>query len=518
MSPDAVFTEDDRRDLAARGISGQEALRQLALMADPPGHAELARPCTVGDGIERLDEARIPALHEAHARAARAGAVSLFVPASGAATRMFRDLLAALASAAPLEPGAVRAAAAAGEEWARTVVECVEGLPNFAFHGALAAALAARGRSLEELRERGPWRPLLEALLEPGGLDYARLPKGLLDFHREARRAGGARTAFAEHLEEAAALARDGEGRCRAHFTVSPEHRARFEALLAALAPPLEARTGARFDVAFSEQHPGTDTLAGDPEGGPFRDATGRLLFRPAGHGALLRNLEEAGGEIVFVKNVDNVAAPRLRPATLRWSRALVGLAAELRGRVAELCARLADEGDARAEDRARAFALEAFGRSDAPPGRAALAAWLDRPLRVCGMVPNTGEPGGGPFWVRGRDGRVTRQIVEAAQVDSRSAGQAAILARATHFNPVFFACSLRDAGGRPHRLADYVDPEAVIVTSKSADGRELLALERPGLWNGAMAEWNTVFVEVPLAVFNPVKTVLDLLRPEHQP
>lgn len=518
MSGDAVFTEADRRELAARGIPEHEALRQLALMSHPPGHARLERPCTVGDGIERLDEARLPALEAAHVRAAAAGAVSLFVPASGAATRMFRELLAALESGQPLDPGAVRAAAAAGEPVAKAVGEWAEGLPRFAFHDALAATLAARGLSLAELRANGPWRPLLEALLGPAGLDYARLPKGLLEFHREPRDPGGARTAFAEHLEEAAALARDGAGRCRAHFTVSPEHRARFEALLGTLAPLLEARSGTRPDVAFSEQHPDSDTLAGDPAGGPFRDAGGRLLFRPAGHGALLRNLEESGGDLVFVKNVDNVAAARHRAETLRWSRALVGLAAELRERVAELRGRLASGLDPGAEEEARAFALAAFGRADAPRGREALAAWLDRPLRVCGMVPNTGEPGGGPFWVRGRDGRVTRQIVESAQVDAGSSGQTAILASATHFNPVFFACALRDAGGRPHRLAQWVDAESVIVTRKSAGARELLALERPGLWNGAMAGWHTVFVEVPLAVFNPVKTVLDLLRPEHQP
>lgn len=514
MSRDALFTEDDRRELAARGIPESEARRQLALMERPPAFAELVRPCVVGDGIERLDEGVLPALLEAHARAARAGAVSVFVPASGAATRMFKDLLAALGTGTPLEPGAVRAAAA-GEAWAGVVAECVDGLPRFAFHDALASALAAGGHSLEELRAHGPWRPLLEALLGPGGLDYARLPKGLLEFHRGP---DGPRTAFAEHLAEACELAGDGRGRCRAHFTVSPEHRARFEALLARVGAALGGRSGATFDVVFSEQHPDTDTLAGDPDGGPFRDAAGRLLFRPAGHGALLRNLEETGGELVFVKNVDNVAAERLRAESLRWARALVGFLVGLREQVAGLREGLADGRDAAAGERARAFALARFGRDDAPAEREALAAWLDRPLRVCGMVRNTGEPGGGPFWVRDARGRVTKQIVESAQVDPRSSEQAAVLAQATHFNPVFFACALRAGAGRPHRLADYVDAASVIVTRKSAEGRELLALERPGLWNGAMADWLTVFVEVPLAVFNPVKTVLDLLRPEHQP
>lgn len=517
MSRDTVFTDADRADLAARGIPREEALRQLGLLESPPGFADLVRPCTAGDGIERLDPARLASALAAHERVARSGAVSVFVPASGAATRMFKELLAALGSGEPLDPPAVRGAAAEGDVEAKAVAAFVDGLPRLAFRDSLAAALGARGQSLERLSANGPWRPLLEALLAPDGLDYARLPKGLLEFHRDARDSSAARTAFQEHLEEAAALARDGAGRCRAHFTVSPEHRARFEALFASLSPALSAATGAAFAVAFSEQHPDTDTLAGDPRGGPFRDASGRLLFRPAGHGALLRNLEESGGDLVFVKNVDNVAAGRPRAESLRWGRALVGLAAELREGAERLRARLADGGDAAAEADARAFAREALGEPVTPASREALAAWLDRPLRVCGMVPNTGEPGGGPFWVRGADGRVTRQVVESAQVDARSDAQVAIVARATHFNPVFFACSLRRADGRAYRLADFVDPATAMVTRKSAGGRELLALERPGLWNGAMAEWLTVFVEVPLAVFNPVKTVLDLLRPEHQ-
>ena len=512
MKGDAAFTEADRRALAARGISEEEALRQLERMSRPPLYADLVRPCTTGDGIERIDAARLPSLLEAHARAASAGAVSVFVPASGAATRMFHDLLSALHSGDPLDPAEVRAAAAAGVSEGTTVAAFVESLARFAFHAEIEAALAASGHPVALLREHGPWRPILEVLLSPGGLDYSRLPKGLLAFHP------GPRTAFGEHLEEAVALTRDAAGRCRAHFTVSPEHRSRFEALLAALAPELRRRLGATLDVEFSEQHPSTDTLAADPAGGAFRDAGGQLVFRPAGHGALLQNLEETRGDLVFVKNIDNVAVERLRPETTRWSRALVGLAADLRSRSEELRERLADpdSADAGAEADARAFVREALGEADAPVTRAELCARLDRPLRVCGMVPNTGEPGGGPFWVRGRDGHVSRQVVEAAQVDARSREQAAVLARATHFNPVFFACSLR-GGGRAYPLADYVDADAAIVTRKGAAGRPLLALESPGLWNGAMAEWNTVFVEVPLAVFNPVKTVLDLLRPEHQ-
>jgi len=501
---------EDLAQLAERGIAPAEAERQLAMLARPAAWVRLERPCTPGDGIERLTDGRIEALLEVHARAAAAGRVGAFVPASGAATRMFRELLAARELPGELAPAAVRAQ---GGEAQRALARFADELPRFAFAGPLSAALARRGLAMDRLREHGPWRPLLEAFLDPGGLDAARSPKGLLPFHREG---GEVRTAFEEHLIEACALATDASGARTLDATVSSEHRAGFERVVRERTPALAAKNGGRWRVGFSEQHPSTDTLAADPAGRPFRDERGRLLFRPAGHGALLVNLEDSGRELVFLKNIDNVAVDRLKPESARWSRALVGLAAELVQRLHALCVRLA-AGESAAVDDARAFAASELGLElPRSAGARELVPLMDRPLRVCGMVANTGEPGGGPFWVRGAAG-VSRQIVESAQVDPDSAEQQAILKRATHFNPVFLAASLHDCRGRPHELSRFVDESAAIVTRKSHAGRELLALERPGLWNGAMAGWHTRFVEVPLTVFNPVKTVFDLLRPEHQ-
>ncbi|MCC6651567.1 MAG: DUF4301 family protein [Candidatus Eisenbacteria bacterium] len=508
------FTPADEGVLARRGLASAEAVRQLSTMAHPPGFARLDRPCTAGDGLVVLESARVDELLRAHAAAAGAGRVTVFVPASGAATRMFKDLLAALASGRALEPDEVRAAAAAGDGEARALLAWVEGLPRFAFRDALAAVLRARGLDLDTVRANGPWRALLEGCLEPAGLDHARLPKALLEFHRED---AAVRTAFEEQLAEAAPLARDESGLCRLHFTVSPEHRALFETLLARARAERERGGALRYEVGFSEQHPATDTIAADPAGGPFRGPAGELVFRPAGHGALLRNLGELGADLVFLKNIDNVAVARLREPTSRWSAALVALAAELAGRAGALAARLHSAAGDGAVEEARAFLRDELGERQLPSSREALLGLLERPLRVCGMVRNTGEPGGGPFWVRGEGGPVTRQVVESVQVDPASPEQLAILRSATHFNPVFLACSLRDRHGRPWELDRFTDPDAVLVTRKSAFGRDLLALERPGLWNGAMARWNTIFVEVPLEVFNPVKTVLDLLRPEHQ-
>ena len=509
------FNTGDLARLAARGITPAEGARQLDVLARPAAWAPLERPCTPGDGIESLAAARVEALLAVHVGAAAAGRVSAFVPASGAATRMFKDLIAAREIPGDLEPAAMRAREDAA---AKALVKYAEELPRFAFADALAAELRWSGRDLDTLRRQGPWRPLLESLLlgsgiSGSGLGAASAPKGQLLFHRED---GVARTAFEEHLWEAIELTGDVHGVRRLDVTVSPEHRAGFEALLATLGPALAERFGGRHQVAFSEQHAATDTLAADPAGGPFRDEYGHVLFRPAGHGALLRNLNESGRDLVFLKNIDNVAVSRVRPETARWSRALLGLASECAEAVHALVRRLR-AGDARAPGEARAFAERELGLVLAPSlDGGALAAALDRPVRVCGMVANTGEPGGGPFWVRGAEG-VTRQIVESAEVDPASPAQQTVLRGATHFNPVFIACALRDANGRVHDLDRFVDDAAVIVTRKSYGGRELLALERPGLWNGAMAHWHTRFVEVPLAVFNPVKTVFDLLRPEHQ-
>jgi hypothetical protein len=518
--PPVPFSDEDRAQLEARGVSLAEAERQLAILSSPPPAVRLDRPCTPGDGIERLDAARAEALGARADAAAAAGRVLAFVPASGAATRMFQDLLACRAAGDPLDRAGVEARAAGGSAEARGLLGFVEGLDRFAFTPALARALAVRGADLAALAPAGPWRPVLDALLDDEGLGYARLPKGLVEFHADD---AGPRSAFDEHLIDGARAFRAAGGTVRLHVTVPGEHLERFRESLARAEAHWGPRLDARFAVAFSEQSPATDTLAAGPDGAPFRDAHGGLLFRPAGHGALLGNLAGCGADLVFLRNVDNVAAePWKRPAH-DGARALVGLLDELCAAAAAALDGIERDPGPAAVEAAVAFLASAFREhpprdADAPARRAWAAATLDRPTRVCGMVANTGEPGGGPFWVREPGGAVTRQIVESAQVDPDDPDQREVFRRGTHFNPVFMAVALRDRRGRPYDLARFVDPDAVIVTRKSSGGRALLALERPGLWNGAMARWNTRFVEVPIGVFNPVKTVLDLLRREHQP
>ncbi|HKV08379.1 MAG TPA: DUF4301 family protein [Thermoanaerobaculia bacterium] len=503
-----LFSSADLDQMAGLGVTPAEAARQIELFTNPPPFTRVLRPCTPGDGVRTLSEEDRPALVECFREAARQGRVGRLVPASGAATRMFKSLLAYLTEEDP-EPS-------------KEVRTFFDNLPRFAFYEALAEVMARDGHDLGDLRT------VLSYLLTEKGLGYADLPKGLLLFHRYP---DGPRTPFEEHLVEAAATLQDESGACRLHFTVSPEHEERFRDLLASL----QGKHGARFGVTFSRQKHSTDTIAVDPDNRPFRQEDGTLLFRPGGHGALLDNLNDlgaAGWDVVQLKNIDNVVPDREKPLVNRWKELLGGHLLDLQERAFRYLDRLEWMKDAEEDDNAATLLDEVsrFLEEDLsrplPPAlanagpeerRRFLITALDRPLRVCGVVINEGEPGGGPFWVESPTGGISPQIVETSQIDPKSEEQQAILKASTHFNPVDVVCGLKDRHGKPYDLHPFVDPRTVFIASKSHEGRPLKALERPGLWNGSMAGWNTVFVEVPEDTFAPVKTVLDLLRPEHQ-
>ena len=517
-----LFSTRDLRQMAKMGVKPEEAARQVALFRDPPPFTRVLRPCSPGDGVLSISVAMHGALLEAFDTAARRGRIGKFVPASGAATRMFKDLLTFLAEDAETPAGPVKT--------------FFDHLQEFAFHPHLKAALAADGIDLDGAVRSGEHRLVLSYLLEKPGLGFAERPKGLLPFHRYPE---GARTPFEEHLVEAAAIGRSEDGLCLLHFTVSPQHQPGFERLLDRVRPALEERYDCRFEVSFSTQHPATDTLAVDPENHPFRQADGSLLFRPGGHGALIDNLRDLGREgwdVVLLKNIDNVVPDARKPAVHLWKRLLGGCLLSVRERAFNHLDRLEALDGAVFKGEAGQAAESVLGEAAAfvenelcrplPSGFAAtsprekkrfLMEVLDRPLRVCGVVRNQGEPGGGPFWVESPLGGISPQIVEASQLDPHDAGQREVFQASTHFNPVDVACALRDRHGRPYDLHRFVDPAAAFISEKTHEGRPLKALGRPGLWNGAMAGWNTVFLEVPDATFAPVKTVLDLLRPEHQ-
>jgi len=511
--------------LRAHGLSEERALAQLEAFRAGSRFTVLDRPCTVNDGIVRLSPAESENFAAICAAAANQGRCLFFVPASGAATRMFKGL-SALRRRSDRPDLAGLAKEAARNADARETWEWFTHVREFAFFPALREAVARSGADPEASLAAGEYGIWLEALLGPAGLGYADLPKALIPFHASPR---GPRLALEEHLAEAFALGRDVSWRCRLHFTVSPEHEAAILAALDRARRPYESE-GARFEISLSTQKPSTDTLAADAGNQPFRDADGRLVFRPAGHGALLENLHHTAGDLVFLKNIDNVVPESRRGPVLAFRRVLGGYLAHLQERIHAYSRALASSPDIPLIEEAAHFAAQRLGALpptplQAPPGNAeaaaAKAAWLARafarPLRVCAMVRNTGEPGGGPFWVRHPDGSLRPQIVETAQVDLSQSAQRKILESATHFNPVDIACALRNPDGQPYQLLDFVDSSTALITEKSKDGKPLKALELPGLWNGSMAYWNTVFVEAPLETFNPVKTVNDLLRENHR-
>jgi Domain of unknown function (DUF4301) len=520
----AELREEDLAQIAEHGIGVGEVRRQIGLFEHPPGYIELVRPCTTGDGIRVLTESEIAAAARHYDEACHRGRLLKFVPASGAASRMFQTLQKRLNQDGPILRDATANHAGQGDRDAGELLSFMDGLERFAFFEDLAAVMARADLDAGWLAAKGQFREILDYLLTSKGLNYASLPKGLLKFHRYS---DGNRTAFEEHLVEAAVYVRDGEGTCRLHFTVSPEHEDRFRALFAAVGHVYQDRYAASFQMKYSTQKAATDTIAVDLENRPFRTADGRLLFRPGGHGALIENLNELGGDIVYIKNVDNVVPDYLKATTLHWKKTLAGHLVVLQKGIFQHLERLTSSSvPETVVEESRRFARRVLS-VDIPPRaageglraiRSHLIGMLNRPIRVCGMVRNTGEPGGGPFWVRESDGGVTLQIVESAQVDPSSSEQLAIFRSATHFNPVDIVCGMRGWRGEPFSLGQYVDPAAVFIAEKSQDGRRLKALERPGLWNGAMSRWTTLFVEVPVETFNPVKTVNDLLRPQHQP
>jgi len=519
-----LFDDDDIQQMDAHGISVREAERQVALFKTARPYLKLAGPCVPGNGIAVFDREKQKSLTALFEKENQKRLIIKFVPASGAASRMFKVLSAYLNQPGEIEQERVSREAHAGQASAKQLLTFMEGLPRFAFFQELSSILTKKGLSIEALMQKGLFRDIIKLLLTEEGLGYAALPKGLLLFHRYPERA---RTPFEEHLVEAVSYASDAKNRCLLHFTVSPEHLERFKACLNRVEPTYETLLDATFQVDFSKQKASTDTLAVDLENRPFRLANGRLLFRPGGHGALLENLNDLKGDIVFIKNIDNVVPDYLKDQTYRWKKIAGGYLISIQNRIAHYMKNLASEStDPGLLEKAAAFLkndlLVAMPQAVETAQPDTKKRWimdrLDRPVRICGMVKNTGEPGGGPFWVESESGDKSRQIVETAQIDPDDEAQQAMLAGSTHFNPVDLVCGLRNWQGEPFDLRKFVDPDTVFISLKSKNGKELKALEHPGLWNGSMAHWITLFVEVPAITFNPVKTVNDLLRKEHQP
>lgn len=505
-----MLSQQDLSQIADKGISEEKLNKQLEEFETGFPFLKLEAAAAVGHGIMVPDEEEREAYIKAwDAYKAQGKNIVKFVPASGAASRMFKNMFAFL-SADYTEPTT---------DFEK---QYFDNIKKFAFREALCEKCRLNdGKRIKELIADGNYKAVVANMLEPKGLNYGQLPKGLLLFHNYE---DGPRTPMEEHLVEAALYA-SSKGEANVHFTVSHDHLELFKAKVAEKVETFAKKYGVKYNISFSEQKPSTDTVAVNPDNTLFRNEDGSMLFRPGGHGALIENLNDIDADVVFIKNIDNVVPDRLKDETVMYKQLIAGVLVTLQKKAfayleklekgkytheyleeiirfvqRDLCCRKADIKELEDAD------LVIY-----------LKKKLNRPMRVCGVVKNVGEPGGGPFLTYNQDGTVSLQILESSQIDNTNEEYQKMFTEGTHFNPVDLVCAVKDYKGQPFNLPDFVDKSTGFISSKSKNGKELKALELPGLWNGAMSDWNTVFVEVPLATFNPVKTVNDLLREQHQ-
>lgn len=477
-----MFNEKDLKQIAAHGLTVEAVEHQIENFRKGFPSLQVVSAASPADGITILTAEQAEAYAAKFDNRDSSVTVAKFVPASGAATRMFKELFEFVNE----------------DKRGKGIDTLLQNIEKFAFYPELK----------EVVSDFSDEKAVVSAIIKQG-LGYGSLPKGLVTFHSYSN---GARKAVEEHLVEGA-LYGAANGVVRLHFTVSPEHEGAFRALLAERTAKYEALFGVKYDISFSQQKSSTDTIAVNPDNTPFRTDSGDLLFRPAGHGALIENLNEIEASIIFVKNIDNVTTDALRADTVLYKKALAGLLLDVQKQAFETLAAL-KAGTADLAAVATFVEKNLCVKLPATYDAALLEKLLSRPIRVCGMVRNEGEPGGGPFWVANGDGTQTLQIAESSQI---SAEDMHLMKDATHFNPVDLVCGVYAADGSKYNLLNYTDPATGFISSKSSGGRDLRAQELPGLWNGAMADWNTIFVDVPISTFSPVKVVQDLLRPQHQ-
>ena len=505
-----MLSPKDLEQIERKGISEQQIKKELEEFKTGFPFLKLDAAASIGNGIIATSAEDVKRYTEAwNAYKAEGKKIVKFVPASGAASRMFKNMFAFLTADYDVP----------ATDFEKTFFD---NIVKFAFYPALNAMCEKNeGKNIEALMGEGNYKAVVANLLEAKGLNYGQRPKGLLLFHSYE---DGARTPLEEHLVEGALYA-DSKGMVHIHYTVSPEHRALFEKKVADTKEKYEKAYNVKYDITFSEQKPSTDTIAVNPDDTPFRNADGSLLFRPGGHGALIENLNEIPADVVFIKNIDNVVPDRLKADTVTYKQVIAGVLVSLQKKAFEYL-RLLDEGTynhEKLEEIIRFVQRDLCCRKhDIKELEDAelviyLRSKLNRPMRVCGVVKNVGEPGGGPFLTYNQDGTVSLQILESSQIDKSNTEYMKMFTEGTHFNPVDLVCAVKNYKGEKFNLPDYVDRTTGFISSKSKNGKDLKALELPGLWNGAMSNWNTVFVEVPLSTFNPVKTVNDLLREQHQ-
>ena len=515
-----MFNEKNIHQINEKGISVEVINGQLESFRKGFPSIVLHSPATIDNkGIFKIDETIINSLCESFDNSLNSRRIIKFVPASGAASRMFKSLF----SFREKYDGSEKACQSfLNDTGFNSIFKFITEIKNFAFYEDLKNIMKNAGIEIDNCLNEKDYNTIIDFLLLNKGLNYAALPKGLLKFHRYENIS---RTAFEEHFVEAANYAKGLNDIASIHFTLSPEHIDKFKTLIQKRVESYEKYFNIKFQISNSIQKPSTDTIAVDMNNEPFYESDGSLLFRPGGHGALLQNLNELNGDIIFIKNIDNIVPDSLKSETIKYKKVIGGLLIKLQQKIWKYLEMLDNKNISDVDMKEIIqFADEYlniklnFSDSISKEEKVKIIFLkFNCPIRICGMVKNEGEPGGGPFWTMNSNGELSLQIVESSQIDLKDAKQKSIFDSSTHFNPVDLVCGVRDYKGNNFDLLNYTDPETGFISIKSKDGRDLKALELPGLWNGAMADWITIFVEVPIITFNPVKTVNDLLREEHQ-
>lgn len=514
-----MFSDKDIEQIKNKGIALEDVNAQVSRLKDGMSFSDLVAAATIGKGIERYDDDESQEFIDLYENKQNGLSIVKFVPASGAATRMFKFLFQFLQNFKPSKESIKKYAERKNDNLIEIFFNKLE---QFPFYEAVISTIQKSNSEFDNLSEREKQVQFVKTMLDENGLNYSFLPKGLLPFHKYTEQV---KTAFEEHLFESTLYA-SSNGKSNLHFTVSEKHHLYFKKELSIVREQLESKTNTKFNVSYSYQKEATETVALTLKDKVFRNEDGSILFRPAGHGALLENLNDLDNDLIFIKNIDNIVVADRNIEVSNYKKLLAGVLIEAQEKVFSYLKKL-DDGNLEDAD-FKVMALFLRYRLNVPISvdfegfsfeekAKYLKQKFNRPIRVCGMVKNQGEPGGGPFWVKDNDGNISLQIVEFAQINFGKRDQQGIVYKATHFNPTDLVCGVKNYKGEKFDLTQFVDPEAAFITTKTQNGVDIQALELPGLWNGSMAYWNSIFVEVPLETFNPVKTVNDLLKPVHQ-
>lgn len=515
-----MYTKSDLKQFKRRGIKPEQIENQLENFKQGFDFVQIRDAATINNGIHGLNDEQANEFIRIFEDRMNSLKIVKMVPASGSASRMFKTLNTFFNTYTGSDEDYLKFRQ---DKEPGSIFSFFEKLKEFPFYPHLKEALYKDRLDLDKLLWKNQLLEILEYILTPKGLNYNATPKGLIDFHIYSDHI---RTAAEEHLVEAALYANDGK-EAHIHFTVSEEHIGKFKALMKSVLKNYQKEFNLKYDITYSVQSPATDTVSLDMEGNLVRDNEGNIVFRPGGHGALIHNLNDLKEDLIFIKNIDNVAPDRSKADTVKFKKILAGVLLKTQNQIFNYMKVLSKKSSITDEnlneieqyiyDHLGYKPKEGLVHTDRKERVAYLKQLLDRPLRVCGMVKNEGEPGGGPFWVEDNEHAIRLMIVESAQVNLKDRNQKKIFTQSTHFNPVDIVCSTYNYKGKKYDLTKYIDNTQGFITSKSLGGKDIKVQELPGLWNGAMANWNTIFVEVPLSTFTPVKTVFDLLRFEHR-